>query len=109
MSGRGRGEWLLVAALAALVTSVAPACESQKPEDAWWTKIKSPGYGADSARVIRLATRALGDSIPMRVESVTKGAEGWFVRLLPVRGGLPGGGTVYVQLGDSSATVVKRY
>ena len=45
----------------------------------------------------------------MRVESVTKGAEGWFVRLLPVRGGLPGGGTVYVQLGDSSATVVKRY
>jgi hypothetical protein len=102
----GRGELALIVALAGLA---AAACESQKPEDAWWTKVKSPTYAGDSARVVRLATHALGDSLPMRVESVTKGAEGWFVRLLPVRGGLPGGGTVYVQLSDSSATVVKRY
>ena len=63
----------------------------------------------DSARAVALATRALGDSLPMRVASVSKGAQGWQVRLLPVRGGTIGGGLVWVEIADSSATVVKRY
>jgi hypothetical protein len=45
----------------------------------------------------------------MRVEALTKGAQGWTVRLLPRRGGTAGGGTVWVDMNDSSATVVKRY
>ena len=84
-------------------------CGKANPDDAPWAHIKSASYHADSARVVRLATRALGDTIPMRVETMAKGANGWFIRLLPTRGGLPGGGTVYVDLNDSSATVVKRY
>ena len=106
MTLRGRGDSLLVAALAGVALV---ACGDSKPDDAPWAKIKSPSYAVDSARAVRLATHALGDSLPMRVESVTKGNQGWFVRLLPTRGGLPGGGTVWVELGDSSATVVKRY
>ena len=100
-----RGDPIIVAALAAALA----ACESQKPEDAWWTKVKPTNYAGDSTAVVRLATHALGDSLPMRVESISKGEHGWLVRLLPTRGGLPGGGSVWVELSDSSATVVKRY
>ncbi|HEX8850314.1 MAG TPA: hypothetical protein VF761_12335 [Gemmatimonadaceae bacterium] len=101
-----RGDSLFVAALAAFALA---GCESQKPEDAWWTKVKPTNYASDSTAVVRLATHALGDSLPMRVESISKAEHGWLVRLLPMRGGLPGGGSVWVELSDSSATVVKRY
>ena len=45
----------------------------------------------------------------MRVEKLTHGEQGWLVRLLPTRGGTVGGGQVWVDTNDSSATVVKRY
>ncbi|NUQ21495.1 MAG: hypothetical protein HOQ09_11090 [Gemmatimonadaceae bacterium] len=108
MTVRGRGEAQLLAALAAVAALAAAGCSNSKDETPF-ARIKTPAYHEDSARVVRLATRALGDSIPMRVESVTKGNQGWFVRLLPTRGGDRGGGTVWVELADSSATVVKRY
>jgi hypothetical protein len=88
----------------------AVACGGSGPDDSPFSKPQhSASYHADSARVVALATRALGDSLPMRVASVSKGAQGWQVRLLPVRGGTVGGGMVWVELNDSSATVVKRY
>jgi hypothetical protein len=62
----------------------------------------------DSATVVRWARRALGDTLPLRVDALTRGSEGWLVRLLPERGGTAGGGEVWVER-DSSATVVKRY
>lgn len=108
MTSRRRGDARFVAALAAVAALGAAGCGSSKDESPF-ARIKTPAYREDSARVVRLATRALGDSLPMRVESVTKGNQGWFVRLLPTRGGDRGGGTVWVELGDSSATVVKRY
>jgi hypothetical protein len=93
-----------------VVASGAAACGSSNPDDSPFNRPHhSASYQEDSARAVTLATRALGDSLPMRVESITKGAQGWNVRLLPVRGGTVGGGTVWVEIPDSSATVVKRY
>jgi hypothetical protein len=62
----------------------------------------------DSVLVVRWARRALGDSLRLRVDAITKGSEGWLVRLVPEKGGTAGGGEVWVER-DSSATVVKRY
>jgi hypothetical protein len=62
----------------------------------------------DSVLVVRWARRALGDSLRLRVDAITRGSEGWLVRLVPERGGTAGGGEVWVER-DSSATVVKRY
>ena len=88
----------------------AAACGSSNPDDSPFNRVHhAASYAVDSARAVALATRALGDSLPMRVASVSKGAEGWQVRLLPVRGGTVGGGLVWVEIPDSSATVVKRY
>ena len=110
MMPRGRGDLLLAAALAwGAGLATLGACSEPDPNDAPWAKAKSASYAGDSARVVRLASRALGDSLPMRVATMGKGDQGWFIRLLPTRGGLAGGGTVFVDLRDSSATVVKRY
>ena len=93
-----------------VVASGAAACGSSNPDDSPFNRPHhAASYAADSARVVALATRALGDSLPMRVDSFSKGAQGWQVRLLPVRGGTAGGGMVWVETNDSSATVVKRY
>jgi hypothetical protein len=62
----------------------------------------------DSVFVVRWARRALGDSLQLRVDAITRGSEGWLVRLVPEKGGTAGGGEVWVER-DSSATVVKRY
>jgi hypothetical protein len=62
----------------------------------------------DSTRAVRWARRALGDTLPLRVDALTRGSEGWLVRLVPQNGGTAGGGEVWVER-DSSATVVKRY
>ena len=62
----------------------------------------------DSVLVVRWARRALGDSLRLRVDAITRGSEGWLVRLVPEQGGTAGGGEVWVER-DSSATVVKRY
>ena len=62
----------------------------------------------DSVLVVRWARRALGDSLQLRVDAITRGSEGWLVRLVPEKGGTAGGGEVWVER-DSSATVVKRY
>ena len=91
-------------------SGTAAACGSPNPDDAPWAKHPKPAsYHADSTRIVALATHALGDSLPMRVDALTKGAQGWQVRLLPVRGGTVGGGMVWVDANDSSVTVVKRY
>ncbi len=96
--------------LALGVASGATACSSPNPDDSPFTRVHHAAtYAVDSAHAVRLATRALGDSLPMRVESISKGAQGWQVRLLPTRGGTIGGGMIWVELADSSATVVKRY
>jgi hypothetical protein len=63
---------------------------------------------SDSARVVRLARRALGDTLELRVDALTRGSQGWLVRLVPEGGGTAGGGEVWVER-DSSATVTKRY
>ena len=101
------------AALGATVVvalGAAAACGTSAPDDSVFTRPHHPAsYAADSTRIVALAARALGDSLPMRVASMTKGAQGWQVRLLPVRGGTVGGGLVWVETNDSSATVVKRY
>ena len=101
------------AALSATIvvaSGAAAACGTSTPDDSPFDKPQhAASYQGDSLRVVALATKALGDSLPMRVESVSKGAQGWQVRLLPVRGGTVGGGMVWVELNDSSATVVKRY
>ena len=94
----------------AAASGAAVACGPSNPDDSPFTRVHhAASYGADSTRVVALATKALGDSLPMRVASITKGAQGWQVRLLPVRGGTVGGGLVWVETTDSSATVVKRY
>ena len=62
----------------------------------------------ESTRVVRWARRALGDTLQLRVDALTRGSEGWLVRLVPESGGTAGGGEVWVER-DSSATVVKRY
>jgi hypothetical protein len=93
-----------------VASGAAVACGSSKSDDAPFSRPQhSASYQGDSARVVALAMRALGDSLPMRVEAITRGAQGWQVRLLPVRGGTAGGGMVWVEINDSSATVVKRY
>jgi hypothetical protein len=90
--------------------AAAGACGSSNPDDSPFNRVRHPAsWAEDSARAVVLATKALGDSLPMRVAGVSKGAEGWQVRLLPVRGGTVGGGLVWVEVADSSATVVKRY
>ena len=97
-------------AMVGVASGAAVACGTPTPDDSPFNKPQhSASYQGDSARVVALATRALGDSLPMRVEAITKGAQGWQVRLLPVRGGTAGGGMVWVEINDSSATVVKRY
>lgn len=98
MSGRRSG--LAVALLAATL-----ACEEAPRATA---RPKTAAQRIDSSRAVRLAMRALGDTVPQRVDAITAGAEGWLVRLLPRRGGTAGGGEVWVER-DSSATVVKRY
>ena len=94
-----------------VVTSgAAGACGTSNPDDSPFNRPHhAASYAVDSGRAVALATRALGDSLPMRVASVSKGAQGWQVRLLPARGGTAGGGMVWVEINDSSATVVKRY
>jgi len=102
-----------VAALGAtlfVACGAAAACGTSNPDDSPFNHLPHPAsYAVDSTRAVALATRALGDSLPMRVTSVSKGAQGWQVRLLPTRGGTVGGGMVWVEIADSSATVVKRY
>ncbi len=86
------------------------ACGRPDRNDSTWAKRGKPAaYHADSTRVVTLAMRALGDSVPMRVDAMTRGDQGWQVRLLPRRGGTAGGGMVWVDANDSSVTVVKRY
>ena len=93
-----------------VASGAGAACGGSKTDDSPFSRPRhSASYQGDSARVVALATRALGDSLPMRVDVITKGAQGWQVRLLPVRGGTIGGGMVWVEINDSSATVVKRY
>ena len=112
MSGRRRAlppnAVVVVAAIAALGGSAA--CGAADKSDSPFNRHTKPaGYSADSTRVSALAIHALGDSLPMRVDRMTKGEHGWQVRLLPLRGGTVGGGVVWVDESDSSATVVKRY
>ena len=93
-----------------VASGAAVACGGSSPDDSPFNRPQhSASYQGDSTRVVALAIRALGDSLPMRVEAITRGAQGWQVRLLPVRGGTAGGGMVWVEINDSSATVVKRY
>ena len=100
----------VLAAALAVASGAAAACGGSGPDDSPFSRPRhSASYQGDSARVVALAARALGDSLPMRVASITRGAQGWQVRLLPVRGGTVGGGLVWVETTDSSATVVKRY
>lgn len=99
----------VLGATLAVASGAAAGCNSN-PDDSPFNHLPHPpSYATDSTRAVALATRALGDSLPMRVASVSKGAQGWQVRLLPVRGGTGGGGLVWVEINDSSATVVKRY
>jgi hypothetical protein len=94
---------------AVLLAAVAGCGSAADSENVFTRPHKPPSYTADSTRVAALATHALGDSLPMRVDRMTKGEHGWQVRLLPTRGGTVGGGMVWVDESDSSATVVKRY
>jgi hypothetical protein len=91
--------------VAPLLLATLFACEGS-PRSA--ARPKTAAQRMDSARAVRLAMRALGDTVPQRVDAITAGAEGWLVRLLPQRGGTAGGGEVWVER-DSSATIVKRY
>ena len=91
--------------LAPLLLAAVLACDGE-PRSA--VRLKTPAQQMDSTRAVRLAMRALGDTVPQRVDAITAGAEGWLVRLVPQRGGTAGGGEVWVER-DSSATVVKRY
>ena len=101
---------VVLAATLVVAAGGAAACSSSNPDDSPFTRVHhAASYAVDSARAVVLATHALGDSLPMRVASMSKGAQGWQVRLLPTRGGTVGGGLVWVELTDSSATVVKRY
>lgn len=99
------------AALGAMIAAAPGALAAcGTPDDSPFNHLpRAASYAVDSARAVALATRALGDSLPMHVASVSKGAQGWQVRLLPARGGTVGGGLVWVEIPDSSATVVKRY
>jgi hypothetical protein len=93
-----------------IASGAAVACGGSSPDDSPFNRPQhSASYQGDSTRVVALAIRALGDSLPRRVDTFSNGAQGWQVRLLPVRGGTAGGGMVWVETNDSSATVVKRY
>ena len=81
------------------------ACGDDKPPA---SRPKTVIEHNDSATVVRWARRALGDTLQLRVDALTKGSQGWLVRLVPQAGGTAGGGEVWVER-DSSATVVKRY
>ena len=95
---------------AMLVVASGALAACGNPDDSPFNHLPhAASYAVDSARAVALATKALGDSLPMHVTSVSKGAQGWQVRLLPTRGGTVGGGLVWVEIADSSATVVKRY
>jgi hypothetical protein len=97
-------------AAALLLSMAAAACGGAADADNPFARYRKPAsYTADSARAAALAIHALGDSLPMRVDRMTKGEHGWQVRLLPTRGGTVGGGMVWIDESDSSATVVKRY
>ena len=89
----------------ALAIAVLGAC-GESPKGT--SRRKSVVEQNDSIVVVRWARRALGDSLQLRVDAITRGGEGWLVRLIPERGGTAGGGEVWVER-DSSATVVKRY
>lgn len=91
--------------LAPLLFTAMLACDGSPRPTA---RPKTAAQQMDSTRAVRLARRALGDTVPQRVDAITAGAEGWLVRLLPQRGGTSGGGEVWVER-DSSATIVKRY
>lgn len=100
----------MLGAMLVAASGAAAACGPSNPDDSPFNRPHhAASYAVDSARVVALAIRALGDSLAMRVASVSKGAQGWQVRLLPARGGTIGGGLVWVEIADSSATVVKRY
>jgi hypothetical protein len=86
------------------VCLTAAACGDKPPASRPKTVIEQN----DSATVVRWARRALGDTLQLRVDALTKGSQGWLVRLVPQAGGTAGGGEVWVER-DSSATVVKRY
>ncbi|MFL5559973.1 MAG: hypothetical protein ACJ79K_00730 [Gemmatimonadaceae bacterium] len=112
MTGRGRAlpPNATIAVAAMMTLGVSAACGTADKSDSPFARHAKPaGYSVDSTRVTALAIHALGDSLPMRVDRMTKGEHGWQVRLLPVRGGTIGGGVVWVDESDSSATVVKRY
>jgi hypothetical protein len=91
-------------ALAAALTAVACRDDSARRTSPPKTVVQQ----TDSVRVVRWARRALGDTLQLRVDALTRGSEGWLVRLLPQNGGTAGGGEVWVER-DSSSTVVKRY
>ena len=100
----------VLGAMLVVASGAAVACGTSSPDDSPFNRPHhAASYAVDSTRAVALAIRALGDSLPMRVASVSKGAQGWQVRLLPARGGTIGGGLVWVEITDSSATVVKRY
>ena len=108
MNDRARAA--VLGAMLVVASTAAVACGTSSRDDSPFNRPHhAASYAADSARAVALAIRALGDSLPMRVASVSKGAQGWQVRLLPTRGGTIGGGLVWVEITDSSATVVKRY
>lgn len=82
---------------------------------------KTAAQVSDSVWAVRLAvdalrgmpggdarTRVTSDTTTLRVDSFTRGSEGYQIRLLPAAGGTKGGGLVWVGT-DSSATVIKRY
>ena len=97
---------------AAIVLLLVLACDSageRDPVKVWRSGGKSAAAKEDSARLVHQAMRALrGDTTTLRVDALTRGSEGWLVRLLPRSGGTAGGGEVWVER-DSSVTVVKRY
>ena len=97
---------------AAVLLLALLACGAGEERDGtkiWRRDMKSPRAKADSARIVQMAMRALrGDTMSLRVDALTRGSEGWLVRLVPNAGGTAGGGEVWVER-DSSVTVVKRY
>ncbi|GAC1647728.1 MAG: hypothetical protein NVS4B3_02250 [Gemmatimonadaceae bacterium] len=113
---RGNGFHIVVTPprlVAVIIACGVLACSDQGSSDVFHRpRLKSDQQRRDSADVAERAIAALrtsGATVPLRVESVTRGTEGWLVRLLPSGAGLPtGGGTVWVGV-DRSTTVIKRY
>lgn len=94
---------------AAVALVLVLGCREGDPVKAWRSGGKSATAKEDSARIVHQAMRALrSDTLQLRVDALTRGSEGWLVRLLPIAGGTAGGGEVWVER-DSSVTVVKRY